>query len=230
MAEQKPRGAGLTREKVLSAALEIADSEGLEALSFRRLAAHFGVTPMALYRYVESKDALFDSLGDLVLGELELPESEGGDWRQQLRAVAHSFRERLIAHPSVIAIFLSRPMFTPAATRTAEAMLGLLRSAGFPPERAVLLYQQIVRYLLALALLETGGGPRLSADERRQQARMALITLETLPPEQYPNLVAAAPYLAAPHDPAAGFDQSLDLLIEGLERQRPAGRRSRARG
>lgn len=223
MAEQKSRGAGLTRLKVLSAALEIADAEGLEALSFRRLAAHFGVTPMALYRYVESKDALLDGVADLVLAELELPRPEGGDWRQQLRDVAHSFRERLIAHPAVTSIFLSRPLFTPAATRTTEAMLALLRGAGFPPEQAVLHYQQIVRFLLALVLLETGSGPRLSPDERRERARIDRIRLETLPPEQYPNLVEAAPYLGARYDPAVAFDKGLDLLLEGLERSRPGG-------
>jgi len=223
VAEQKFRGAGLTREKVLSAALEIADNEGLEALSFRRLASHLDVTPMALYRYVESKDALFEGLGDLVLAELELPRPEGKDWRQQLRDVAHSFRERLIAHPAVMSIFLSRPLFTPAATRTAEAVLALLRGAGFPPELAVLHYQQIVRFLLALVLLETGSGPRLSPDERRERARIARIRMETLPPEQYPNLVEAAPYLGAPYEPAVAFDKGLDLLLEGLERSRPGG-------
>src|SRR5919206_4716295 len=100
--ETRGRGAGLSREKVLAAALAVADTEGLEAVSFRRLASDLGVTPMALYRYVDNKEALLDGIGDLVLSELELPEPPTGGWRDQLRAAAWSFRAVLIAHPAVV--------------------------------------------------------------------------------------------------------------------------------
>jgi TetR/AcrR family transcriptional regulator, tetracycline repressor protein len=211
------RGAGLSREKVLEGALEIADAEGLEALSFRRLAAHFEVTPMALYRYVANKEALLDGLGDLVLSRLELPDSQAGDWREQLRAAAQSLRSQLVAHPATVPIFLSRPLFTPAGMRTADALLGLFRGAGFSTEQAVLRYQQVTRYLLALVMLETGSGHELTAEERRERSRVARITLESLPPEQFPHLVEAAPQLASPYDSEAAFDSGLDLLVAGLE-------------
>ena len=219
--EPKPRAVRLSRERVLTGALELADAEGLDALSFRRLAAHLGVTPMALYRHVESKEALLDGLADLILGELELPGPQADDWRLQLRAVAQSFRAALVAHPGVVHILLSRPLFTPAAGRTADAMLGLLRGAGFPLEQAVLLYQQLARFLLALVLLETGGGRRLSESERREQARITRITLETLPSSRYPHLVEAAPLLATPYHADAAFNAGLDLLIAGVEQSLP---------
>jgi AcrR family transcriptional regulator len=224
--EQRIRGVGLDRERVLAAALEIADAEGLEALSFRRLAAHFEVTPMALYRYVESKEALLDGIGDLVLSNLELPNSQAGDWREQFRATAHSYRSFLVAHPATVPIFLSRPLFTPAGMRTADALIGLFRRAGFSTEEAVLRYQQVARYLLALVMLETGR-PRLSVEERLERARVARITFETLPPDQYPHLVEAAPELAAPYDPERAFESGLDLLLAGLERMRAAQRSTR---
>jgi hypothetical protein len=175
---------------------------------------------------------LLDGLGDLVLSKLELPNSQAGDWREQLRTTAHSFRSHLVAHPAAVPIFLSRPLFTAAGMRTADALLGLFRRAGFSTEQAALLYQQVARYLLALVMLETGSGPELTAEERRERARVARITFETLPSDQYPHLVEAAPELASRSDPERAFDSGLDLLIAGLEHMltaRPANARRRGR-
>jgi AcrR family transcriptional regulator len=223
--EQKVRGAGLTRNKVLAAALAIADAEGLDAVSFRRLAGDLGVTPMALYRYVDDKEALLDGIADLVLSQLELPEPTAGDWREQLRAAAWSFRAVLVAHPAVVPIFLRRPLLTPAGLRSANALVGFFRHAGFPPEQVAPLYRDFMRDLLAHVMLESEGGRGVvSAEERRDQARLARITFETLPVETFPYLVEAAPYFAAPHDPELAFETGLDLFISGLEQR---GRSSR---
>jgi AcrR family transcriptional regulator len=218
--ERKVRGAGLSREKVLATALAIADAEGLEAVSFRRLAGDLGVTPMALYRYVDDKEALLDGIGDLVLSQLELPEPPTGDWREQLRAAARSYRAILGAHPGSVPIFLSRPLMTPARLRAANAILGIFRRAGFSPEQAVPLYQHFSRVMLAHVMLETEAGTYL--EKRREQARIARITFETLPAAEFPYLVEAAGQLGAPHDPERAFATGLDLLIAGLEQQRPA--------
>ncbi len=173
---------------------------------------------------MESKEALLDGIGDLVLSKLELPNPHTGDWREQLRAAAHSFRSQLVAHPAAVPIFLSRPLFTPAGMRTADALLGLFRRAGFSTEEAVLRYQQVARYLLALVTLETGSGPELTAEEREERARVARITFETLPPDKYPHLVEAAPELASPYDPERAFESGLDLLLAGLERMQSSQR------
>jgi AcrR family transcriptional regulator len=220
--EPKVRGAGLSREKVLAAALAIADAEGLDALSFRRLAGHLGVTPMALYRYVDDKEALLDGIGDIVLSELELPEPRG-DWREQLRAAAWSFRAVLVAHPAVVPIFLRRPLLTPAALRSANAVVGIFRRAGFSPEQVAPLYRDFIRDMLAHVMLESEGGRGVvTPEQRREQARLARITFETLPPDEFPYLVEAAPHFAAPHDPELAFETGLDLFIAGLEQRRSA--------
>ncbi len=78
---------------------------------------------MAIYRHLESKEVLLDG----IRGELELPDVRGGQWQEELRVTARSFRALLIAHPAAMAIFTDRPLFIPAALRTANAMLGLLR-------------------------------------------------------------------------------------------------------
>jgi len=222
--QSKVRGAGLSRERVLEAALAIADAEGLDALSFRRLAGVLGVTPMALYRYVDGKDALLDGVGDLVLSTLELPGPSAGDWREQLRAMALSFRSALVGHPAIVPIFLTRPLITPAGMRAANAVLGIFRAAGFPPEQAVPLYQHFTRVMLAHVMLEAQSDPELTPDRRREQARLARITFETLPREEFPYLVEAAPQFGAAHDPKRAFETGLGLLIAGLEHQRPATR------
>lgn len=218
--ERKVRGAGLSRDKVLAAALAIADAEGLDAISFRRLANDLGVTPMALYRYVDDKEALLDGIGDLVLSQLELPERPTGDWREQLRAAAWSIRGVLVAHPAVVPIFLRRPLLTPAGLRSANALVGIFRQAGFPPEQVAPLYRDFMRDLLAHVMLESEGGRGVvTPEERREQARLARITFETLPGETFPHLVEAAPHFAAPHDPELAFETGLDLFIAGLEQR-----------
>jgi AcrR family transcriptional regulator len=210
---------GLSRGQVLAAALATADAEGLGALSVRGLAARLGVTPMALYRHVDGKGALLDGIADLVLGELELPAEGPGDWRDRLRETARSLRAALVRHPAAAALLADRPLFTPAGARVADRMLGLFRGAGFSPERSALLYQQVARYLLALLLLETGGGPRLAAGERRERARSARAALRAFGADEYPHLAEAAPHLAAPYDPERAFESALDLLVAGLERE-----------
>jgi AcrR family transcriptional regulator len=91
----------LTREIVSEAALALADAEGLDALTFRRLAGVLRVTPMALYNYVASKDELIEAIGARAFGEFAFPEDEGSGWQEQLRALARAFRQLLIRHPSV---------------------------------------------------------------------------------------------------------------------------------
>src|SRR5262245_10593080 len=136
------RYAGLSREKVIAGALEIADRDGLDRLSIRGVASALGVTPMALYRYVPSTDALVDGLGDLVLAGLDLPDGSG-DWRDELRTTARSLNALLTAHPAAREVFRSRPLSTPEALRTADSMLALLRRAGFPPDEAARRYDQV---------------------------------------------------------------------------------------
>jgi AcrR family transcriptional regulator len=208
-------GKGLSRDAVIRTALEIADAEGLGALSFRRVASVLEVTPMALYRYVESKEALLDGLGDRVLAEVALPEL-AGDWRDGLRSVARSTRSSLLAHPAAVPILLSRPLVTPAGMRLADALLGLYRQAGFSVEQAALVYPQVARYVLALVTFEVQAG---SAPQRRQEAAGgARLLVTAASPDDYPNLAEAAPHLAGAYDRERAFELGLDLVVAGLER------------
>jgi AcrR family transcriptional regulator len=127
---------GLSRERVLAAALALVDRDGLKALSMRRLGAELDVEAMTLYHYVPTKDALLDGLVELVLRRSE-PPAFTGDWRSTLATYAHSLRATLLAHPHVLPLVAARPAVTPDTLRPVEQGLRMLVDAGFPLGRAL---------------------------------------------------------------------------------------------
>lgn len=215
--EQTERTA-LTRRAVVETALAKADAEGLEAVSFRRLAADLGVTPMALYHYVESKEELIAAIADRVFEEFELPDEDDPDWRRQLRELARSYRKLLLAHPGLVPGFLvDASQISPNAARVIEVVLRTLRRAGFSAKEAALLENELARSVIALVMLETGGARWQNDQEREVHVRELRARLLTLPPDDFPNLVEAAPYICEFSDPDWAFEFALDLLNGGLE-------------
>jgi len=210
----------LTRRAVVEAALEAADAGGLSAVTFRHLAAEFGVTPMSLYRYVDSKQALLDALADRVFEEFEFPADDSAGWREQLRALACSFRRLLLAHPAIAALrSAATPPLSASQARAVEAFLRTLSRAGFSPQQAALLEIEFETFVLAHVMLETGGGtPAPSDQQQRARIRQIRARLLTLPPEEFPHIVQAATYMSEPPDPDWAFQLGLDLLIGGFEK------------
>jgi TetR/AcrR family transcriptional regulator, tetracycline repressor protein len=227
MSEPRQARPRLHRDAVLRAALALGDREGAGAISLRRVAAELGVTPMALYRYVESKEALQDALLDLAYGEVELSDSRAQEWWDGLAAIAHAVRRVLIAHPAAAAIATTRPGAGPNAMRIVERVLELLIGAGLETQAAVEVQTAFIRFVVAMAALEAGLLPEPSAEERRQRALRARFELESLPPDEYPNLIAAAPHIATPFEPERTFDQALGLLKAGIASRLPRRPRTR---
>jgi len=135
------RASGLSRDAIVAAALAIADREGLEAVSIRRIAAELETRPMSLYSHIETKDELVDLMIDEVLGEAVLPGEVPADWREALRQIARSTRAAARAHPWMIAITFRRPPLGPKALRHIDQSLAAVASLQIPFERkrAVLL-------------------------------------------------------------------------------------------
>jgi AcrR family transcriptional regulator len=223
------RHAPLTREAVIAAGLALGDAEGLDAVSFRRLASELDVTPMALYRYVDNKEALLTGMLHAVWEDVALPEP-GADWREGLTHLAGSLRDAFLAHPVAATIAATRPESGPPVLRVIEGTLALLEQAGFTVAEATRIYVPFARALLALVLFEASLLPELPDAERITRARRTLVELEALPAERYPHVVAAAPLLAVPYDPRGVFDRGLDLLQAGIEAQLPARRGRRTPG
>src|SRR3954451_1468634 len=125
--------ARLSRERVLRAAVALADSGGLESLTMRRLGEELGVEAMSLYKHVASKDALLDGMVDLVFAEIELPSGDT-DWRTAMRERAVSARAALTRHPWATPLMQARTAPGPATLQHHDTVIGTLRGAGFSVE------------------------------------------------------------------------------------------------
>ncbi|MBT2553537.1 TetR/AcrR family transcriptional regulator C-terminal domain-containing protein [Arthrobacter sp. ISL-5] len=208
--------ARLSRELVLSTALALVDSEGLEALTMRRLGQELNRDPMSLYRYAANRAALLDGVTELVLDELAIfPEDP--DWQSQLRNIAHDLRLLALRHPNVVPLLVTRPLSTPlglrplGTLRPLEQILSLLIDAGFEPSDALHVYRAYYGFLYGHILNEL---QEFIVDPEENEALLRL-GLHRLPPKEFPRLRALGPVLTD-YDGAAELDQGISILLAGL--------------
>jgi TetR/AcrR family transcriptional regulator, tetracycline repressor protein len=208
----------LSRDTVTERALAMADAEGIEALTIRRLATDLGVTPMALYWHFADKERLLDGMAELVLSQVKLPvDDESRRWDQRLREVLDQLLGVLAAHPSVTDVVKTRILQSEPGLELTERVLGLLRGAGFSPEQSA---QQAVYALLFIVGLVTGE-PGLMHGEEDDEARDARLrgkwaSLQALSPKRYPHVLEAALPLTSCDDSQEWRAAGLDLLLCGL--------------
>jgi AcrR family transcriptional regulator len=209
----------LTRERVLHAAVALADRDGVRALSMRRLAQELGVEAMSLYHHVANKDAILDGIIDLVFAEIELPSGDAG-WKPAMRQRAVSAREALRRHPWATGLMESRSTPGPANLRHHDAVLGILRTAGFSVELAAHAYSVLDSYIYGFALQETG----LPFETPEETAEVARTIMAQFPADQLPHLTEIAVELVLQPGYSYGneFLFGLDLILDGLERARGA--------
>jgi AcrR family transcriptional regulator len=219
----KTRREPLNRERVLLAAIELADRGGFESLTMRKLAKELGVEAMSLYNHVGSKTDLLDGMVDLVFAEIEPPPS-GGDWKAAMRARAVSTREALGRHRWAIGLMEGRTHHGPANLRLHDAVLGCLRAAGFSLEMTVHAYSVQDAYIYGFALQERDMSSE-SADDFAAEAQRQMREYQAVLAD-YPNLVeVVGGYVAeSGYDYASEFLFGLDLILDGLERLRDAPR------
>jgi AcrR family transcriptional regulator len=148
--------ARLDQQKILDAALAVADRDGVEALAVRRVARELAVTPMALYRYVDGREGLVDALSEALFTRLELPGMDQASWQDELRMLARSFRRLVQDHPAAVAIMASGGEGE-NERRVCDAMLSAFRRAGFDDETAERLYRQFTHFVLALVTQDERG-------------------------------------------------------------------------
>jgi AcrR family transcriptional regulator len=210
------RSVRLTRDAIVESALALADVEGLEAVTIRRLAQENGVTPMAMYWHFNDKDALLDGLADHLIAGVKLPEHGTGTWHEQLKEILQAFLDAIRPHPALSGLLLRRMLVTEPGLALADRVLGLLREAGFPAERAAEVGTFLMCSVITLATADPADGPRTGGEEFEDAVRQKRALLEALPPTRYPNVIAAAPFLLACRSEDDYYALNLDLLVQGV--------------
>jgi len=215
-ARARPR-VRLNEDRVLRAAIQIADKAGIGSLTMRKLAQKLGVEAMTLYYYVVKKDDIVDGILDLVVGEIELP-TEGGDWKAALRRSAVSAHEVLLRHPWACSLMMSPARIRPARFRYMESLLGRLREGGFSANMTHHAYHALDSHILGFTMWEVGyttGIRALPDSGERLQRELTLA--------EYPYLVEHM----GEHQRKSGreggeseFEFGLDLILDGLDKKR----------
>ena len=213
---KKTRGkaarAPLTRERVLSAALRMADKDGLELLSMRNLARALKVEAMSLYNHVKGKEDILDGLVDLVASELAVPAS-GGDWREAMRQRARTAHAVLLRHRWATMLFVSRLNVGPNMLRYVDATIGCLRAAGFSYPMADHAWTALDAYVYGFTLQKLSFP--LDPSEYAPAARQFL---PLIPAERFPWLNGMSQeVIAGRHDGVHRLEFGLELVLEGLE-------------
>lgn len=203
----------LSRDRVLAAALDLADTGGLESLSMRKLAQALRVEAMSLYHHVSSRDDLLDGMVDAVVGEMEAP-GAGVPWKEAMRQRATSAHRVLRRHPWAAALLMSRINVGPNMLRYIDATLGCLRDAGFDTAQADHAWNSLDAYVYGFTLHQLN-----FPVEPAEYARAAEAFLPMIPADRYPHMRAMTDELiAGRHDGLVRIEFGLDLMLDGLER------------
>jgi AcrR family transcriptional regulator len=210
----------LSRERVLSAAIALADEAGIESLSMRKLGQALGVEAMSLYNHVANKDEILNGIVDIVVGEFDLP-PPGTDWKAALRRIALSAYEVLVKHPWAANLVLSASGISESRLQYMEAILGTLRRAGFSAEMTDHGYHALESHIMGFTLWEVG----MNLGSREDLQRLASAFLERLSADEFPYLSEHVEQHLKPRRPddEGEFAFGLDLILDGLERIRNAG-------
>jgi AcrR family transcriptional regulator len=208
--------ARLTKEAVVERALELADAQGLETLTIRKLAIELGVTPMALYWHYRSKEELLGGLVDRVWGEIDVDVDRSAPWPDQLRRLLRSLLAVLRAHPAASKLLLLFDKQSKQALRPTEITLEVLREAGFDPAHAAKVAQFALWTGIMLVMSEPGSEV-LGPEERAEHLRAKQVGYATLPEAAYPRLVECAIPMTANDDPEFHYETGVSIFVAGIE-------------
>jgi len=214
--ENALRRVPLSRERILSTAVALADQGGIESASMRKIAQELGVVPMALYKHVSNKDELLDGMVDVVVGEIDPPANDVG-WKMAVRQRILSARRALLRHPWTSRVMESRTQPTPKLLEYMDSMIGLFRAGGFSIDLTHHAMHAMGSRLLGFTQELFDDSDADPAAEAEMFGAMA---------DSYPYIYEL--FMTVTHDDASvvgggcddqfEFEFSLDLLLNGLER------------
>ena len=224
---QHPPRVRLNRDRVLRAAVDLADRDGIDSVSMRNLAEQLGVVPMALYKHVANKEELLDGMVDVIVGDFDEP-TGATDWKGAVRDRILAARRVLLRHPWARQVLESRTSPTPVVLAHLDSLIGIFRAGGFSND----LTHHVMH---ALGSRMWGFSPELFDDRRTVGPRPvdpeAQVAMLQGMAEQYPNIVelslaaiqAAGPRASEGCDEQFELEFALDLLLDGFERLHQQG-------
>jgi AcrR family transcriptional regulator len=205
----------LNKQRVLRAAIKLADRDGIDAVTMRRLGRELGVKAMSLYNHVANKDDLLAGIADEVMAEIELPDKRT-NWKKALRANAIARRDLLVRHPWASSLKM-RQMPGPSTLGQNEWLLKTLREAGFSEDLTYHAYHILESYILGFAVQEIN----FSSLSKEDVSRLAAEFLHDFPRDEYPYFAEhVEQHFDEPPVEESGFELGLDTILDGLERLR----------
>jgi AcrR family transcriptional regulator len=207
----------LTRERVLRAAVELADRDGIDALSMRKLGHELGVEAMSLYNHVANKDDLLAGLVEVVTDEIA-PPAEGVHWKQALRESAMSAHDALLRHRWAAALMMRGPTLSRSRLEWHERVLRTLREAGFSADLTHHAYHALESHITGYTLWQVS----MPFETRAEMLDMAETVLRDFPADAHPYMFEHIQQHLDPSSPSGRteFEFGLDLILDGLERLR----------
>jgi AcrR family transcriptional regulator len=209
----------LSRERILEAALAIADESGIDSLSMRKLGQALGFEAMSLYNHVADKDEVLAGIVDLVLREIE-PPSTTGDWDEAIRDSAISAHDALGRHPWAAGLMLLPAYVSAPRLRYMDLLLGRLRDAGLSADVTYHAYHALDAHIFGFSLWQVGHS--FSTDDLPD---LAAAFVQKFPLDDYPYLAEhfEQHLEEGEHHTVSAFEFSLDLILDGLAKIRDAG-------
>lgn len=211
----------LNRDRIVTAAIELADTDGLDAVSMRSLGTRLGCDATAVYRHFDTKDALLDAVADHLLATIVLP-TPGGQPLDEIRTIADAVRHAATTHPDLAPLLAYRPPLGPNGRRIAEGLLDALQRAGLAPDRAASALQILVAYTLGTLTNPTFTNPDPS-NRRRDE-----ITDTISGDDDHPLLRAATDHFAANHTTDL-FQHGISAIMRGLTTETATQKRTSTR-
>jgi AcrR family transcriptional regulator len=204
----------LSRDRVLHAALELADGSGVEAVTMRRLGEELGYEAMSLYRHVANKSDLLDGMLDLVLAEWQLPDG-GGEWAEAIRTSARSVHDALRRHRWAARLLMTGNHVRPMRLRYMECLLGRLREAGFDLDTTYHVYHLLDGYIFGFSLWE------IAYTSIPIDAEVVTRLMQAIPWDEHPHLAEHRDQHMSEglHREASSFEVGLDLILDGLQKR-----------
>jgi AcrR family transcriptional regulator len=208
----------LTRGAVLVRALRIADGEGLDGLTIRRLAGEFDVTPMALYWHFKNKEELYSAMADHVLGGVTPDGAADGAWKERLGAMVGALIQAMRAHPCLPDLLhLCDKNSVDGFRRATNTALGLLKEAGFTLAEGSQISSYLLTGAISLVHSEPGTLPGTPPEAVAEVRRRHRLEMESLPADRFPHIVEFAATMEDPPDVERHYSFGFDLLMAGVE-------------